>query len=223
MSQIDDLDAKIITILRPDGRRSNVEIARRLGVAEGTVRKRIDRLVREQVIQIGAWADPLKVGYPNYINMELQVRLRDIEAIADQLATLPEIFFLGFCTGRSDIFAGGCFRSNDHFHEFMTKHLARIPGIQGISTSSITKIVKREHSFPAIPVSAGRGADVVARGDSRRGSTGRQKGMGTRRSDRPRVRRPAGPPQEPGSAGAALGTPRGKNGAHAYHRKEEVE
>jgi Lrp/AsnC family transcriptional regulator, regulator for asnA, asnC and gidA len=54
MSHTDELAAKIITILRPDGRRSNVEIARRLGVAEGTVRKRIDRLVREQIIQIGA-------------------------------------------------------------------------------------------------------------------------------------------------------------------------
>ena len=223
MSHIDELDAKIITILRPDGRRSNVEIARRLGVAEGTVRKRIDRLVREQIIQIGAWADPLKVGYPNYINMEMHVRLRDIEAIADQLATLPEIFFLGFCTGRSDIFAGGCFRSNDHFHEFMTKHLARIPGIQGISTSSITKIVKREHSFPAIPVSVGRGTDVVARGDARTGSSKRQEGTGTRRKDRPQVRRLAGPPRGPGSAGVALEKPRAKNVAQAYHREKEAE
>ena len=223
MSHIDELDAKIITILRPDGRRSNVEIARRLGVAEGTVRKRIDRLVREQVIQIGAWADPLKVGYPNYINMELQVRLRDIEAIADQLATLPEIFFLGFCTGRSDIFAGGCFRSNDHFHEFMTKHLARIPGIQGFSTSSITKIVKREHSFPAIPVSAGRGPDAVARGDARPGSRGRQTRRETRRTDPAPGRRLAGPPRGARSAGVAREKLRAKTAAQAYHREKEAE
>ena len=148
MTHIDDLDARIITMLRQDGRRPNVDIARRLGVGEATVRKRIERLVRERVIQIGAWADPLKVGYQNYVNIELQVKLREIEGIARSLAKLPEIFFLGICTGRSDIFATACFRSNEHFHEFMTKRLARIAGIERASTSSITMILKREHSFP---------------------------------------------------------------------------
>ncbi|HSB68044.1 MAG TPA: Lrp/AsnC family transcriptional regulator [Candidatus Methylomirabilis sp.] len=170
MTRIDDLDAKIITLLRPDGRRSNVEIARDLGVAEGTVRKRIERLVRDQVIQIGAWADPLKIGYQDYINMELQVRMRDIEGVAQRLAKLPEIFFLGLCTGRAQIFAGCCFRSNEHFFEFMTKHLARIPGIQGISTSSITTILKREHSFPALPLTVPDGDGAAAGTDATTGT-----------------------------------------------------
>lgn len=148
MAHIDELDTRIITMLRQDGRRPNVDIARRLGVAEATVRKRIERLVQDRVIQIGAWADPLKVGYHNYVNIELQVRLREVEGIARSLAKLPEIFFLGICTGRSDIFAAACFRSNEHFYEFMTKRLGRIAGIERASTSSITMIVKREHSFP---------------------------------------------------------------------------
>lgn len=166
--QIDELDARIITLLRKDGRRTNVAIARQLGVAEGTVRKRIERMVRDRVIQIGAWADPLKVGYPNYVNLELQVRLRDIEAIAQGLAELPEIFFLGFCTGRSDLFATACFRSNEHFHEFMTTRLARIAGIQTVSTSNITKILKREHSFPVALADAHEGSpSAMARGRKR--------------------------------------------------------
>jgi Lrp/AsnC family transcriptional regulator for asnA, asnC and gidA len=147
-TRIDDLDARIITLLRNDGRRSNVDIARYLKVAEGTVRKRIERLVRERVIQIGAWADPLKIGYQTYANIELSVNLRDIEAVAERVAKLPEIFFLGIRTDRSDIFATACFRSNEHFHEFITKRLARVPGIRHASSSSINKIVKREHTFP---------------------------------------------------------------------------
>ena len=38
---IDELDAQIIRQLQVDGRLANTEIARRLGVSEGTVRKRI--------------------------------------------------------------------------------------------------------------------------------------------------------------------------------------
>ncbi len=191
MAPIDDLDTKIITMLRLDGRRSNVEIARRLRVAEGTVRKRIERLVREQVIQIGAWADPLKVGYSEYVNLDLQVRMRDIEGIAERLTRLPEIFFLGLCTGRSAIFAAGCFRSKDHLHEFMTKRLAHIPGILGISASSITKIVMRAHSFPAFPAPApgGIGAGKSVRGH--RAPPGEAKGKTIRRRERTRSWRPS--------------------------------
>jgi Lrp/AsnC family transcriptional regulator for asnA, asnC and gidA len=152
VTPIDELDAGIITLLRANGRRSNVEIARQLRVAEGTVRKRIERLVRKGVIQIGAWADPHKIGYQVYINMDIQARLPNLEEIANRLTRLSEIFFLGLCTGRSGIFAGCCFRSNKHFHEFMTKRLARIEGIESISTTIITQILKREHTFPVLPV-----------------------------------------------------------------------
>jgi Lrp/AsnC family transcriptional regulator, regulator for asnA, asnC and gidA len=169
MTPIDELDAKIITLLRQNGRRSNVEIGRQLGIAEGTVRKRIDRLVREEVIQIEAWADPHKIGYQVYINMDIHVRLLNIEQIAHRLAKLPEIFFLGLSTGRSGIFAGCCFRSNDHFHEFMTKYLARIPGIESISTEIITRILKREHSFPVLPMPATTESKRGRRGPSPKG------------------------------------------------------
>lgn len=53
MKPIDRLDEEMITPLQSDGRRPSVKIARRLAVAEGTVRKRVERLIREQVIQIG--------------------------------------------------------------------------------------------------------------------------------------------------------------------------
>jgi Lrp/AsnC family transcriptional regulator for asnA, asnC and gidA len=154
---VDELDAKIVAALRADGRRANVEIARELGVAEGTVRKRIDRLVRERIIQIGAWADPLKVGYGFYTNIELEVDIARVEAIADRVAKLPEIFFMGISTGRFGIFAVGCFRSADHFHEFMTQRLARVPGVRNAVTSNITRIVKREHAFPILPDASANG------------------------------------------------------------------
>ncbi len=144
---VDALDAEIVTLLQTDGRRPTVEMARRLHVAEGTVRKRIDRLVRERVIQISAWADPLKIGYQNYAVLMMHVELREFERIAERLAEMPEIFFLGTCTGAFDIFASACFRSLEHMHEFITKRLARVRGIQRVSTSNVTRVIKRDYSF----------------------------------------------------------------------------
>lgn len=60
---IDANYAKIVRMQQADGRLPNTEIARKLGVAEGTVRERIKRLLRNKTVQIAAWVDPLKVGY----------------------------------------------------------------------------------------------------------------------------------------------------------------
>ncbi len=60
---LDTTDAQIMAQLRVDGRRPNTEIARRLRVGEATVRKRIERLLLNDVMLIGAWTDPLKIGY----------------------------------------------------------------------------------------------------------------------------------------------------------------
>jgi Lrp/AsnC family transcriptional regulator for asnA, asnC and gidA len=181
---LDALDAEIVTLLQTDGRRPTVEIARRLGVAEGTVRKRIDRLIREQVIQIGAWADPLKIGYQNYAVLMMHVELREFERIAERLAEMPEIFFLGTCTGAFDIFASACFRSLEHLHEFMTKRLARVPGIQRVSTSSVTRVMKRDYSFH-VTATAGNGAKRPAvRDEAARGTAATNtRRKGRKRSD----------------------------------------
>ncbi len=48
---MDALDAKILEILRADARTSNVKMAERLGITEGTVRHRIRRLVANRTIR----------------------------------------------------------------------------------------------------------------------------------------------------------------------------
>ncbi len=148
---IDRIDTKIITLLQTDGRIPNTEIARKLKLAEATVRKRIERLRANKIIRLGAWADPLKVGYQNYTSIEIQVNPPEVEAIAERLADFPEIFFLGICTGGFDILASGVFRSNEHMYEFVTKRLAQIPGIRRTSTSNVIRVVKREYAVP-LPV-----------------------------------------------------------------------
>lgn len=48
---MDDLDRDIIEILRRDARTPYTEIANDLGISEGTVRNRVDRLVDDGVIE----------------------------------------------------------------------------------------------------------------------------------------------------------------------------
>ena len=48
---IDERDRKILEILQGNSRLSNTEIAKAMGVSEGTIRKRIKRLVDEGIIE----------------------------------------------------------------------------------------------------------------------------------------------------------------------------
>ena len=142
------LDANIITLLQSDGRCPNTEIARQLRVAEGTVRNRIARLLKDDVIKFGVWPNPLKIGYQTYAFIEIQVNPPDLEEVAERLASFPEIAFVGICTGSFDIHVAALFYSNDHMYELITKRLNHVRGVLRTSTSTVMRIVKREFGYP---------------------------------------------------------------------------
>jgi DNA-binding Lrp family transcriptional regulator len=48
---VDDVDLKIIQILSENARMSNVDIANKISVSEGTVRRRISEMVKDKVIE----------------------------------------------------------------------------------------------------------------------------------------------------------------------------
>ena len=59
---MDELDQRIIGLLQIDGRIPNAQIARKLGVSEGTIRRRVGRLLQEDVIRITVVPNIEKMG-----------------------------------------------------------------------------------------------------------------------------------------------------------------
>jgi Lrp/AsnC family transcriptional regulator, regulator for asnA, asnC and gidA len=154
-ASVNALDADIITLLQSDGRRTNTDIARRLGVAEGTIRNRIARLLSEEVIKFGVWPNPLKIGYQIYAFIEIQVNPPNLEEVAEHLASFPEIAFVGICTGSFDLHVAALFYSNEHMYELITKRLNHVKGVLHTSTSTVLRIVKREFGYPVPGASMG--------------------------------------------------------------------
>ena len=60
---MDGLDHRIVSLLQMDGRASNAALARELGVSEGTIRRRVSRLIQEDAISIAAVPNIEKLGY----------------------------------------------------------------------------------------------------------------------------------------------------------------
>jgi Lrp/AsnC family transcriptional regulator for asnA, asnC and gidA len=142
------LDANIITLLQSNGRSANTAIAKLLGVTEGTVRNRVARMIKDDVIKFGVWADPLKIGYQTYAFIDVQVNPPDLERVAKKLAEFPEIVFVGLCTGTHDIHLAALFSSNEHMYELITKRLNHVKGVLRTSTSNVMRILKREFEYP---------------------------------------------------------------------------
>jgi Lrp/AsnC family transcriptional regulator, regulator for asnA, asnC and gidA len=139
---LDPVDRQIIAILQQDGRTSNVEIARRTGVSEATVRKRLDRLLSESVIRISAVPDAAKVGFSTVTFLTFSVELSQLDRIADQLARLPQIRSIYYTTGENDLIVEAWFPSSDDLLCFLTKHVAAISGIRRTATSHVLRNIK---------------------------------------------------------------------------------
>lgn len=144
---LDDVDRDILRILQTDGRTSNTEIARRLGITETTVRKRIAGMRENEFFEIVAIPTPKAANYNISAIIGLSVSLPNIREISDALTQRPEIRYCGLSTGRFDVIVEAFFVDNDHLLEFTTEVLSKLPGIRDVETSLILRIEKFSYEW----------------------------------------------------------------------------
>jgi Lrp/AsnC family transcriptional regulator for asnA, asnC and gidA len=143
---MDELDRKIIGILQQDGRASNAKIARQLGVSEGTIRRRLKRLIEDEAIQVLALPEPSKLGYGTEAIVGLQVDPGMIEDVAAALASVPEALNVSVTTGAFDLFAWVALPSSEELHSFLLAVVGNIPGVRRSETFVIMSVKKRTFS-----------------------------------------------------------------------------
>src|SRR6476469_5070160 len=93
-SPIDELDARLIGLLRDEPRLGLMEASRRLGVARGTVQARLAKLEERGVVRgYGPEVDPGRLGYPVLAFVFLQIaqgRLTEAVAVLESTAEVLE-------------------------------------------------------------------------------------------------------------------------------------
>ncbi len=81
MKKIDKIDIQIIKLLQKNGRMSNTVIAKEIGIAEATVRYRMQRLFKEEYIQIAAIIDPMKLGNGIEGSIRIHADIKQMEQV----------------------------------------------------------------------------------------------------------------------------------------------
>jgi Lrp/AsnC family transcriptional regulator for asnA, asnC and gidA len=149
--KLDEVDKAIVDYLSRDARVSNGQIAGALGVTEGTVRARVKRMEEEKLIRITAVTniDRFRDATLAYIWIEVE-RSDQTRSVAQALAQIEELGFVGVMLGRSDILAITMVRNTEHLAEFVHQRINIIPGVRRTDSTLGVNFLKHDYRMARI-------------------------------------------------------------------------
>jgi Lrp/AsnC family transcriptional regulator for asnA, asnC and gidA len=145
--QFDDLDLQILGLLRVDGRMATREMARRCGVPEGQVRRRLGRLLDQEAIRVTVLTEPSSVGLLLNAFVFIKCRMDSVQPIIAALSAAPEVRYVAFVTGSFDLVIEAFFYSRKHLSAFLTERLAGLDGLIASETSIVLEIGKLSYEW----------------------------------------------------------------------------
>ena len=147
MPEVDELDRRMIQLLQRNGRASNARVAREVGVSEGTVRRRLKRLLEEDIIKVVAFPDPEMFGYGTEALVGVQVDPDRTNEVASSLAVLRETSWVSVTTGAFDIFTWVTLPSSVELGTFLNTKVRTVPGVRRTETFVNLQIPKRNYGL----------------------------------------------------------------------------
>jgi len=144
---LDDLDREIISFLQYDGRMPFTKIATELGIAEGTVRRRVKQLTDNGTMQVVAIVEPRDMGWEEAAMIGISVQANLISSIADEIAKLPEVAYLFQAAGEFDLVAEVFCKDREHFVSFLNNKLQQIPGVERTQSFLMLKMHKLSYRW----------------------------------------------------------------------------
>lgn len=135
---IDNLDKRILEIMKKDSRCPYVEIADKLGVSEGTVRSRVHRMTEEGIIR-GFTIKTSSKNVKALVEVKIDVNT-DTEAIAKELSTYDGVTEVFEVTGDQDIIAIVDVESSQSLNDIIER-VRRYDNV----LSTRTRLILKEH------------------------------------------------------------------------------
>ena len=150
--RIDATDMKIIRLLQKNGRMSNTEIAKQTGVSETTVRYRLQRLTKEEFIQIVAMVNPLKIGFGIEGSIRIKADIKAIDQVAEKLKAIDSLYFVARSMGAYDFDAEYYVKSPSELKELIDL-INAMQGVTDTDVSTVLDYVKERYDFNNLEVS----------------------------------------------------------------------
>jgi DNA-binding Lrp family transcriptional regulator len=145
---IDDIDRKILDMMRSNARISLTSISKRLSLSKSAVKYRLDRLVRSGVIRsFFALVDSAVYGLKLSVVFDLTIEPQMIQEAAEKLSAYSEVMRVYELTNSPELHVHGLFKDNNQLEQFIHNKLYTIKGIHIIKSGMIMKRYKTELSL----------------------------------------------------------------------------
>ena len=134
----DQIDIDIMRHIR-DGRKSLKKIADAINLSENTVRKRLNKMIDEEVLEISGLVDPTAI--PGHMVVLVGVKLSTMELVkrGEDFNKLKGVVSANVVTGRYDLILMVLLNENLSLLNFYTEEVSRIKDVQSVETFVIYK------------------------------------------------------------------------------------
>ena len=143
---IDDIDAEMVKLLKKNGRMPNTEIANKLNLSETAIRKRLKRLLDDEIIQIVAVVNQSKMGYVLEGNIKINADLKKSGHIKEALKRLDRLWYIAQLTGSSDFDVEFHARTQDELRQLI-EEINQIEGVLNTDTSIRLQLIKNRYDW----------------------------------------------------------------------------
>lgn len=153
--KLDVIDQKILQTLQEEGRITNVDLARRVGITAPPCLRRVRALEEAGYIQ-GYHADlnPEKLGFDLVVfamvglHSQAETDLKAFETLVGGWPMVREAYMLN---GEIDFILKIVARDLNHFQTFLTTHLTPAPNVESVKTSLSIRCGKHRSGIPFTP------------------------------------------------------------------------
>ncbi len=150
---LDEIDLKLLEELQDDGRITNVELARKVGLTAPPCLRRMRSLEKEGVIRsYHADVDPAMLGYTITVFAMVSLKSQaeeDLKAFELHVAAIPNVRECHMLNGEIDFILKIVARDLQTFQELLTSKLTSAPNVSSVKTSLTIRTAK---DIPGVPI-----------------------------------------------------------------------
>jgi Lrp/AsnC family transcriptional regulator, regulator for asnA, asnC and gidA len=143
---LDHVSKAIIYALQRDGRRSYSAIAEEVGISEGAVRQRVQRLTSAGVMQIVAVTDPTELGFGREAMIGISCSGDSLQ-VAEKLTQIDEIDYVVLTAGRFDVVVEVVCEDDAQLLDILNTRIRSLPGVYLAETLVYLKTLKQQYNW----------------------------------------------------------------------------
>ena len=152
MATLDSIDRRLLAELQAEGRVTNVDLARRVGLTAPPCLRRVRALEEAGVIRgYHADLDASSLGFTITVFAMVSLKSQaeeDLRAFENHIKALPEVRECHMLNGEIDFILKIVSKDLQSFQEFLTSRLTPAPNVASVKTSLTIRTAKNEPGVP---------------------------------------------------------------------------